>query len=53
MATNATAPFVFAWVTQIFGGWWSFAVMALCVIIAFVAYYKIEDPRRNTAYASA
>lgn len=53
MATNATAPFVFAWLTQVLGGWWSFAVMALCVIVAFVAYFKIEDPRRNTAYDSA
>ena len=53
MAVNATAPFVFAWLTQTYGGWWSFAVMALCVFVSFLAYMKIEDPRRNLAYDSA
>jgi len=53
MAVNATAPFVFAWLTQVYGGWWSFAVMALCVAIAFLAYLKIEDPRRDPAYDPA
>ncbi|MEM8656328.1 MAG: MFS transporter [Pseudomonadota bacterium] len=53
MAVNATAPFVFAWLTQVYGGWWSFAVMALCVAVAFLAYLKIEDPRRTPAYDPA
>ena len=53
MAVNATAPFVFAWLTQVYGGWWSFAVMALCVAVAFLAYLKIEDPRRAPAYDPA
>jgi MFS family permease len=53
MAVNATAPFVFAWLTQIYGGWWSFAVMALCVFVSLLAYIKIEDPRRKLAYESA
>ena len=46
-------PFVFAWLTQVYGGWWSFAVMALCVAVAFLAYLKIEDPRRTPAYDPA
>lgn len=53
MAVNATAPFVFAWLTQVYGGWWSFAVMALCVAVAFLAYLKIDDPRRDPAYDPA
>lgn len=50
MAMNATAPFAFAWLTQVYGGWWSFAVMALCVAFAFLAYLKIEDPRKAPAH---
>jgi len=53
MVVNATAPFVFAWVTQIYGGWWSFFIMALCVAVAFAAYFKIDDPRRDPAHATA
>ncbi|MEO0862428.1 MAG: MFS transporter [Pseudomonadota bacterium] len=53
MAVNATAPFVFAWLTQVYGGWWSFASMALCVAVAFLAYLKIEDPRKAPAYDPA
>lgn len=49
-AVNASAPFVFAWITQGYGGWWSFGFMALCVAVALLAYLKIADPRRNTAY---
>ena len=53
MAVNATAPVVFAWLTQIYDGRWSFVVMALCVAVAFLAYLKIEDPREDPAYDSA
>lgn len=53
MAVYATAPFAFAWLTQVYGGWWSFAVMALSVAVAFLAYLKIEDPRRPPAYDPA
>ena len=50
MAVNATAPFVFAWFTQMYGGWWSFAIMALCVAIAFLTYLKIHDPTKGIIY---
>lgn len=53
MAVNATAPFVFAWLTQVYGGWWSFAAMACCVAVALLAYLKIEDPRRTPAHDPA
>ena len=52
-AVNATAPFVFAWVTQVHGGWWSFFFMALCVAVAFLAYLNIDDPRKTPAYGTA
>lgn len=47
MAANATAPFAFAWVTQAFGGWWSFFVMALCLCCAIATYILIPDPRKH------
>ncbi len=46
MALNASAPFVFAWLSQSFGGWWSFFAMTLCVSVAIAAYVFIPDPRR-------
>ncbi|KQI73667.1 hypothetical protein AN191_01980 [Loktanella sp. 5RATIMAR09] len=45
MGINASAPFAFAWATQTYGGWWSFAVMALCLCCAMVTYKFIPDPR--------
>ena len=53
MAVNATAPFVFAWFTQMYGGWWSFAIMALCVAIAFLTYLKIHDPTKGIIHDPA
>lgn len=46
MGINASAPFAFAWTTQTYGGWWSFAVMALCLCFAIVTYVFIPDPRK-------
>ena len=46
MGANASAPFAFAWLTQAFGGWWSFAVMAVLLVSSIVAYLWIPDPRR-------
>lgn len=46
MAINASAPFAFALAAQAFGGWWSFAVMALCLCLAIATYMFIPDPRR-------
>jgi hypothetical protein len=48
MGINASAPFAFAWATQSFGGWWSFAVMALCLCCAIATYIFIPDPRKPT-----
>ena len=50
MVVNATAPFVFAWFTQMYGGWWSFAIMALCVAIALLTYLKIDDPSKGISH---
>ncbi|MGJ8623454.1 MAG: MFS transporter [Yoonia sp.] len=48
MGINASAPFAFAWATQSFGGWWSFAAMALCLCCAMATYIFIPDPRKPT-----
>lgn len=49
---SASAPFVFAWITQHFGGWTSFAVMLFFLALAFVGYCFIPDPRKpERAYA--
>lgn len=45
MGINASAPFAFAWITQSFGGWWSFMVMALCLCGAIATFRLIPDPR--------
>ena len=47
MGINASAPFAFAWITQAFGGWWSFAVMTLCLCCAIATYVLIPDPRKQ------
>ena len=46
MGVNASAPFVFAWTTQSFGGWTSFLGMTLCLFVAIATYVLIPDPRR-------
>lgn len=46
MGVNASAPFAFAWMTQNFGGWWSFAAMTACCAAAIATYTLIPDPRR-------
>ena len=43
---NASAPFAFAWATQVFGGWWSFAIMTGCLSFAIATYFLIPDPRK-------
>ena len=50
MPVNATTPFVFTWFTQMSGGWWSFAIMALCVASAFLTYLKIHDPTKGITH---
>lgn len=52
MGVNASAPFVFAWTTQTYGGWTSFLAMTLCLIVAIATYVLIPDPRRPQ-YATA
>ncbi|WP_296423774.1 MFS transporter [Yoonia sp.] len=47
MSVNASAPFAFAWTTQAFGGWWSFAAMTVCLCAAIATYTYIPDPRRD------
>ena len=49
MGINASAPFAFAWVTQAYGGWWSFLIMALCLCAAIATFQLIPDPRTKTA----
>lgn len=48
MGVNASAPFTFAWITQSFGGWWSFAAMASVLSLAIATYFLIPDPRRSS-----
>ena len=48
MGINASAPFAFAWVTQAYGGWWSFLIMALCLCAAIATFQLIPDPRTKT-----
>lgn len=47
MGVNASAPFAFAWITQSFGGWWSFAGMACVLSVAVLTYVLIPDPRKS------
>ncbi|MCR9158537.1 MAG: MFS transporter [Rhodobacteraceae bacterium] len=49
MGINASAPFAFAWITQVFGGWWSFLIMILCLCCAIAAFQLIPDPRSTKA----
>ena len=52
MSLNASAPFLFAWMTQAHGGWVSFAAMSAVLSLALVTYVFIPDPRR-TAHVPA
>ena len=45
-SVNASAPFTFAWLTQTYNGWTSFAVMAACLVCALLTYFFIPNPRR-------
>lgn len=47
MGANASAPFAFAWLTEVLGGWWSFAAMASLLLSAALAYLWIPDPRKT------
>jgi len=47
MAANASAPFVFAFVTQQFGGWASFAAMAAILTVAIATSAFIPDGRKH------
>ncbi len=47
MGVNASAPFVFAWITQSFGGWWSFTAMTSVLTLAVATFFLIPDPRRE------
>jgi hypothetical protein len=47
LGVNASAPFAFAWITQSFGGWWSFAGMAGVLTLAIATFFLIPDPRRE------
>ncbi|MEL6243830.1 MAG: MFS transporter, partial [Pseudomonadota bacterium] len=47
MATNASAPFAFAWMTQTYGGWFSFAAMTMVLGCALATFFLIPDPRRD------
>ncbi|MEL6913042.1 MAG: MFS transporter [Pseudomonadota bacterium] len=48
MAANASAPFAFAFLTQTFGGWVSFAAMASILTLAVLASLFIPDARKLT-----
>jgi MFS family permease len=46
MAANASAPFVFAYLTQQFGGWASFAAMTAVLGLAILTSLFIPDSRK-------
>ena len=52
MGVNASAPFAFAWISQTYGGWTSFAAMAGILGLAVLTYFLIPDPRKQI-HASA
>lgn len=43
---KASSPFVFAWITETYGGWWSLAIMCACLVMAGVFAFLIPDPRK-------
>lgn len=45
---SASSPFVFAWITETYSGWWSFAVMCACLVMAGVFALLIPDPRKRS-----
>ena len=47
MAANASGPFVFAFLTQQFGGWYSFLSMALIMCVAISTAFLIPDARKQ------
>lgn len=47
MAANASAPFVFAFLTQHYGGWASFAVMTAILSVAIATSFLIPDARKQ------
>ena len=56
MAANASAPFVFAFLTQEFGGWVSFAAMTAILGLAIATSFAIPDarnPQRSPAHDTA
>ena len=44
---NASSPFVFAWITETYGGWWSFAVMCAFMLMAGAFALLIPNPRNG------
>ena len=46
MAANASAPFAFAFLSQEYGGWVSFAAMTAILGIAIATSFKIPDARK-------
>lgn len=47
-AFSASSPFVFAWITETYSGWWSFAAMFGCLVIAGIFAFLIPDPRKQS-----
>lgn len=47
LGMNASAPFIFASMTQSFGGWYSFLAMTFFLCVAILTYCLIPDPRRQ------
>jgi MFS family permease len=47
MAANASAPFAFAYLTQEFGGWISFAAMTAILAAAILFSFFISDARKS------
>jgi len=47
---KASSPFVFAWITETYNGWTSFAAMCTFMVMAGVLASLIPDPRKRYKY---
>ena len=46
MSVNSSSPFLFAWITESYGGWTSFLVMALFIFMGLAALFFVKRHSR-------
>ena len=42
MSVNSSSPFLFAWITEAYGGWTSFSAMALFILMGLGALFFVK-----------